>query len=149
MQCDLRLARHGAVLIVIGLLSGFATIIAMAPRMALASHTIGIIQGTLAIGLSFLWPILNAHGYRLRLTRIAILIGFYCNWLGALLAGFWSAKNMATVSGPNMPDGSTPLQEIIVAILLNASILVLFAFAYLVYVLSRVIAVQKRHEPSA
>jgi hydroxylaminobenzene mutase len=144
MNCELRLVHHGIILVVLGLLSGFATILVPAPNMALAAHTIGIIQGTLAIALAFLWPALTSNGYRLTLTRLSILIGFYCNWLGALLAGVWSAKKMAIVSGSTMPDTAVPWQEIVVAVLLNASILVLVGFVYLAYVVSKVIADAKR-----
>lgn len=139
MNCDLKLARHGAILVLLGLLSGFATVFVAAPNMALAAHTIGIIQGTLAIALAFLWPVLTANGYGLALTRLALLAGFYCNWLGALLSGVWSAKMMAIVSGSTMPDTAARWQEIVVAVLLNASILVLVAFAYLTYAITRVI----------
>jgi len=107
--------------------------------MALAAHNIGIIQGTLTIALAFLWPILVSNGYSLKVARPALLAGMYCNWLGALLSAIWSAKKMATVSGANMPEGSTEWQELIVAILLNVSILVLIVFVRLIYVLSRVI----------
>ena len=139
MSCELTLARHGAVLIVLGLLSGFTTAFVTAPNMALAAHSIGIVQGTLGIALGFLWPVLVAHGYELKLTKYALIVGFYCNWLGAQLAGLWSAKMMATVTGSTMPEGATDWQEAMVAALLNASILVLIAFVYLVYILTKII----------
>ena len=133
MSGDLRMIFHGAVLVVLGLLSGFATAVVPAPNMALAAHTIGIIEGTLCIAVAFVWPILQAHGYQLTKTRYALLIGFYCNWLGAILAGVWSAKMMAIVSAVEMPDIAAHWQELVVAVLLNASILVVFAFVYLGY----------------
>ena len=133
MSGDLSLIFHGTVLVVLGLLSGFATAVVPAPNMALAAHTIGIIEGTLCIAVAFVWPILQAHGYQLTKTRYALLIGFYCNWLGAILAGVWSAKMMAIVSAAEMPDIAAHWQELVVAVLLNASILVVFAFVYLGY----------------
>ncbi len=118
-----------------------------APQMALAAHNIGIIQGTLAIALAFLWPRLTENGFPLRISRIALLVGFYCNWLGALLSAFWSAKKMATVSGAEMPDVAAPWQELTVAILLNLSILVLLVFLRLVYVVA-VVGKRKAHANS-
>lgn len=134
MNCDLRLVLHGVTLIVIGLLSGFATAFVAAPNMALAAHTIGVIEGTLCIAVAFLWPIFQSGGYQLNKTRYALLLGFYCNWLGAILAGVWSAKMMAVVSAVDMPDLATDWQELVVAILLNASILAVFAFIHIGYV---------------
>lgn len=133
MNSDLRLIFHGTVLVVLGLLSGFATAVVPAPNMALAAHTIGIIEGTLCIAVAFVWPILQSHGHQLTKTRYALLVGFYCNWIGAILAGVWSAKMMALVSAAEMPDISSNWQELVVAVFLNASILVVFAFVYIGY----------------
>lgn len=137
MNIDIDFALHGAVLIVLGLLAGFATAVVIAPNMALAAHLIGILQGTLCIGLAFLWPVLLSSGYRMKLTRAAILVGFYCNWLGALLASIWSAKEMAFVTGSTMPNVAARWQELVVAVLLNLSLLVLFGFIHIAYVLLR------------
>ncbi|MDA7503400.1 hypothetical protein OAF98_01760 [Planctomicrobium sp.] len=138
MKPDIGLALHGAVLVVLGLLAGFATAVVVAPNMALAAHTIGILQGAICLALAFLWPVLVASGYRMGLTRIALIVGFYSNWLGALLASVWSAKKMAFVSGGSMPDVSVQWQETVVAVLLNLSLLVLIAFIYIAYVLFRI-----------
>jgi (hydroxyamino)benzene mutase len=138
MKADISYALHGAVLIVLGLLAGFATAAVAAPNMALAAHTIGILEGTLCIALAFLWPVLASMGYGMGLTRVSLLIGFYSNWLGALLASVWSAKEMAFVTGGTMPDGAAQWQELVVAVLLNLSLLVLLGFIHVAYVLFRV-----------
>lgn len=137
MKADISFAIHGASLIILGLLAGFATAVVPAPNMALAAHTIGILQGTLCIALAFLWPVLLSSGYCMALTRIALLIGFYSNWLGALLAAMWSAKMMAFVTGGEMTQGAAQWQEVVVAVLLNISILVLVGFVHIAYVLVR------------
>lgn len=144
MNCDLRLARHGLFLIVLGLLSGFATLAVVAPRMALAAHTIGIVQGSLAIGLAFLWPVLVQAGFPLPWCRVAILVGFYANWAGALLASVWSAKAMMAVHGEAMPDLASSAQEVLVAVLLNVSMLSLAGLIWVAVVLGKIL----KNEPS-
>lgn len=139
MNIDILYVRHGAVLIILGMISGITTMIVPAPSMALSAHTIGALQGTLAIALSVVWPFLAKNGHNLKLTKIMIVIGFYSNWLGAQLAGFWSAKKMAVVTGDQMPDIATQTQEVIVSVLLNISILVPVGFIYLFFVLTKLL----------
>ncbi len=64
----------------------------------------------------------------------------------AQLERTWTTK---VACGGSMPDGATDVQEIVVIVLLNASILVLLGFLYLLYVLSKEISRQSRtSEPS-
>ena len=60
---------------------------------------------------------------------LALLIGLYANWIGAQLAGFWSAKAMFVVTGAGMPDGAAGWMEAVVGVLLNLSTLVIAACA--------------------
>src|SRR5215469_10787652 len=121
---DRSLAAHGAIMTLIGLLSGFTPIVAKAPVAALEAHTIGVVQGALLFGLAAIWPALGI-GRVVTVARYCALIGLYANWLGALLSALWSAKGMFIVNGASMPEGATPWMETTVAILLNVSILVI------------------------
>jgi hypothetical protein len=66
---------HGALMTVLGLLSGFTTMVAKAPTAALSAHTIGVIQGALLFGMAGAWPFLNASGRARSFIRISLLIG--------------------------------------------------------------------------
>ena len=116
---------HGALMTLLGLLSGFTTIFAKAPTAALSAHTIGVVQGALLFGVAGAWHVLRASRRTLLFIKYSLLVGLYANWVGAQLAGFWSAKGMFIVSGSGMPGGASPWMEGIVAILLNLSALVL------------------------
>ena len=52
------LVKHGFVLILLSLLTGFVIPIAEAPRLALSAHTIGLISGILLLTLSAVWKYL-------------------------------------------------------------------------------------------
>src|ERR1041384_6684980 len=119
------LAWHGALMTLLGLLSGFTTLFAKAPTAALSAHTIGIVQGAVLFGLACAWHVLRASHRTLVFIKYSLLVGLYANWVGAQLAGFWSAKAMFVVTGSGMPGGASPWMEGIVAILLNLSALVL------------------------
>lgn len=119
------LLRHGAIMLLLGLVSGFTTLFAAVPAIALSAHNIGTIQGAVLLGLSGAWPALRVSK-RIRTTIIVTaLIGTYANWIGSQLAAFWGAKRMLVVSGADIPDGAQGWQEVVVAVLLNLSILVM------------------------
>jgi hypothetical protein len=120
---DRSLAAHGAIMTLIGLISGFTPFIAKAPIAALEAHTIGVVQGALLFGLAAIWPALGT-GRVVTVARYCALVGLYANWLGAQLSALWSAKGMFIVNGASMPPGATAWMEGIVAVLLNLSILV-------------------------
>ena len=120
---DRSFVAHGALMTLVGLLSGFTPIFAKAPIAALEAHTIGVVQGALLFGLAAIWPALGT-GRVVTAARYCALVGLYANWLGAQLSGLWSAKGMFIVNGASMPGGATAWMEGIVAVLLNLSILV-------------------------
>jgi hypothetical protein len=133
---DRSLVAHGAVMTLLGLLSGFTPIFAKAPIAALEAHTIGVVQGALLFGLAAVWPSLGS-GRVVTVARYCALVGLYANWLGAQLSALWSAKGMFIVHGAMMPGGAAPWMETIVAVLLNLSILVIVMCLLVLWALRR------------
>lgn len=128
---------HGALMTLLGLLSGFTTLVAKAPRAALSAHTIGVVQGALLFGMAGAWPFLRTSSKTRSFIRVSLLIGLYSNWLGAQLAGFWSAKSMFVVTGAGMPEGASAWMEVVVGVLLNVSVLVLVSCVAILWVSRR------------
>lgn len=131
------LLRYGAALVFLGLISGFTTLFAKSPATALSAHNIGTIEGAMLIGLAGAWPALRGSARTLSIIKYTAIIGTYANWIGVQLAAFWSAKRMFSVTGGNMPDGATGWQEVLVAILLNLSILVMVTTGMIVFATRR------------
>jgi len=109
----------------LGLLSGFTPLFARAPAVALEAHTIGVLQGAMLFGLAAIWPTLGPSRAIVRVARYTALVGFYANWVGGQLAGFWSTRAMFAVSGASMPSGAAHWMEIVVAVLLSLSALII------------------------
>jgi hydroxylaminobenzene mutase len=124
VAADRTLVAHGAIMTLLGLLSGFSPMFAKAPVAGLEAHTIGVLQGALLFGLAAVWPSLGRGGV-VTAARYCALIGLYANWLGAQLSALWSAKGMFIVNGGSMPGGAAPWMEATVAVLLNLSVLVI------------------------
>lgn len=112
-----RLVLLGAVLVMLGLLTGFVSGSLANPRMGLASHLEGLMNGTLLIALGAAWshvrlpPAQEAWAFRL------LAFGTLANWLATLLAAAWGA------GGQTMPLTAAgfiaaPWQETVVSVLL-------------------------------
>lgn len=124
---------HAALMSLLGFLSGFTTLFAKAPAAALSAHSIGLLQAAFLFGLAGAWSLIGVSGRKALVIKVTLLTGFYANWLGAQLAGLWSAREMFVVSGSGMPAGAAPWMEVIVAILLNASILAVLGCALILW----------------
>jgi (hydroxyamino)benzene mutase len=84
-----QLALMGAVLVLLGLLTGLGGGLFANPRMGLSSHLAAMMGGTLLLALSACW-----HRVELspRLDRAAfwlLIYGNVANWAATLLAAFW------------------------------------------------------------
>lgn len=117
---------HGGLMTLLSLLSGFTVFFALAPRIALGSHTIGLLQGAILIAIAGAWHLLDASPKTLKIIKYTLLIGFYANWLSTQLSALWSAgKDTYPINGKDMPDGAAPWQNSTVTVLGFLSVLIL------------------------
>ncbi len=116
---DLRVARHGAILLFLGMLTGFVIVDFHNRGAGNAAHLTGLIGGYGLIALGLLWPKLNLgrwSGAGAWITAASL----YLNWLGLVLQGGFG-------SGPKAPSsprlGSTALWDHIGGIILMLAVL--------------------------
>lgn len=107
LTADRVLLAHGAIMTLLGLLSGFSPFFAKAPVAGLEAHNIGVVQGALLFGLAAVWPS-PGQGAVVTAAKYCALIGLYANWMGAQLSALWSAKGMFIVHGASMPLAPLP-----------------------------------------
>jgi hypothetical protein len=96
LPIDLRLARHGAILLFLGMLTGFVIVNSHNPKAGNGAHLTGLIGGYGLIALGMLWP-------RLKLGRLwsgvgawVTAVSLYLNWIGLfVMAEFGSGPNAA------------------------------------------------------
>src|SRR5262245_53274381 len=81
-----RMLQLGILLLLFGLLVGFAVPVFAAPRLGLTAHVLGVTQGILLIVIGLLWP-------KLRLTRTASGIGFWMVVYGCFIS--WAVTVLA------------------------------------------------------
>lgn len=84
---DLRLARHGAIVLLLGLLIGFVITKFHNRGVGDVAHLVGLIGGFGMIALSALWPHLNLGRSLSTVGVWATVACMYLNWLGVVLLG--------------------------------------------------------------
>ncbi len=116
-------ARHllqaGALLFVLGLLTGLLVPILAIPRLGLVSHLEGVFNGMLLLLLGLIWPRLRL-GRRLQAVAFWLaLYGTYANWFTTLTAA------LLGIGGASMPlaaagvVGSAAQETLVLAALLS------------------------------
>jgi hydroxylaminobenzene mutase len=116
---DLRVARHGAILLLLGMLTGFVIVNFHNRNVGNAAHLTGLIGGYGLIALGLLWPKLNLgrwSGAGAWITAASL----YLNWLGLVLQGGFGSGPKAP-SSPRM--GSTVLWDHAGGIILTIAVL--------------------------
>jgi len=125
---------HGAFLFLLGLLTGFVQQQLTNPRMGLAAHLEGVMNGTLLLAIGAGWtelrlsPRLNAWTYG------TLLYGAYANWVVTTLAAIFGTTAMTPITGAGF--GAARWQETLVAIgftsvavaIVTAAVLLLIGF---------------------
>jgi hydroxylaminobenzene mutase len=111
-----RLLQLGVLLFLLGLIGGFAIPGLANPRMGLASHLEGVLNGLFLVVLGLVWPRLVLR----RRAAIALfwvaLYGTFANWATTLLAAFWGAgTRMPLAAGAHR---GTVVQELAIDVLL-------------------------------
>jgi hydroxylaminobenzene mutase len=108
MPIDLRLARHGVVVLLLGLLTGFAIPNFHNPHVGDAAHLVGLIGGYGIIALGLLWPRLSLGRFLSGAGAWMIAVSMYLNWLGCILLGAFgsgpTATNSAMMGSPLLWD---------------------------------------------
>jgi hydroxylaminobenzene mutase len=113
LDYDHKLIKYGALLFLIGLLTGFLIPGLENPRMGLSSHLEGVQNGMLLMIFGVIWPKLSLNSGMLKTGYILALFGAYANWFTTLLAAFWGAgSEMMPIAGNSMQG--TLVQEIII-----------------------------------
>jgi (hydroxyamino)benzene mutase len=129
-----RLLWNGMLVFLLGLLTGFGEPSFGNPRMGLAAHLEGIMNGTFLLVLGAVWP--EAKMSRpLRIVAFwGALYGAYANWAVTTLAAIFGTAALSPITG--LGHTAQPWQEILVTLgfvsvgiaMLGSSALILWGF---------------------
>jgi len=125
-----RLIWHGMFLFLLGLLTGFVEQRFNNPRMGLAAHLEGVMNGTFLIAAGAVWtevrlsPRLKAGAYW------SALYGTYANWTATTLAAIFGTASLSPITGAG--HSALPWQELVMTIGFNTVGIAIVASALLV-----------------
>lgn len=127
-----RLALLGAVLVMLGLLTGWLVPAMANPRMGLSAHLEGLMNGMLMLALAGCWKLVRLSPGQERWCFALLAFGTLANWLATLLAAWWGA---AAASMPITGSGyrAEPWQDMVVLVLLvTLALAMMAAFALII-----------------
>lgn len=93
-----RLASHGLILALLGLLTGLIGPNLTLPRLGLAAHTIALLGAALLLGLAACWPLFELEERWRRWMAGLWLIALYTNWAGCLLGAATGAGRLTPIA---------------------------------------------------
>ncbi|MFP6681781.1 MAG: hydrogenase [Gammaproteobacteria bacterium] len=119
------LIQLGVFLFFLGLIVGFLVPALPNPRMGLASHLEGIINGIFLIVIGSIWSRLVLAPGVLKVLFSLLIYGTFANWLATLLAAIWGAGRSMPIAAQGQE--STASKEIVVDFLLYSLSLAMLA----------------------
>ncbi len=114
---DTLLLQLGILLFMVGLLTGFVIPKLANPRMGLASHLEGVLNGIFLVALGLLWQRLHLSDGWLVVTFWLAVYGTFANWLATLLAAVWGAGALMPIAA--MGHQGSSMQEGVIKFLLG------------------------------
>ena len=131
-----RLMWHGMFLFLLGLLTGFVEQNFANPRMGLAAHLEGVMNGTFLVALGAIWAEVRLST-RLRTTAYwGALYGTYANWAITALAAIFGTGALSPITAANRH--AQPWQETFVMIgFISVGLVIVAASAMVLYGLRR------------
>ena len=125
------LLSSGALLFLLGLLSGLAIPAMTNQRMGLSSHLEGVMNGMFLMVVGLSWSRLTLSVKALSITHRCLLYGSFANWLFVQLAAVWGTSEMTPIAGAGHV-GSAWQETVVTAGLVSVGVTMLIAGVLLV-----------------
>ncbi len=131
-QTARKLKMLGMLLFLLGLLTGLIIMNTQNPKMGLAAHLEGVMNGTFLVVAGLVWKDLYLSEKIRKLLFMALIYGTFVNWLTTLISAIWGTSKMTPLSGAGF--SGTGMQENIVAFgLISLTLAMLFSLTVMVY----------------
>jgi (hydroxyamino)benzene mutase len=111
-----RLLQLGILLFLLGLLVGLAVPAFTNPRMGLAAHLEGVMNGLFLVALGLVWPKVTLSARLQSVTFWLAVYGTFANIAANVLAAIWGAGEMLPIAGQGRVGG--PGQEAVIRAML-------------------------------
>ena len=122
----------GAILFLLGLLTGFVIPEFVNPRMGLASHLEGVMNGTFLIALGAAWSYILLSTLFEKFAFWLLLYGTYANWFFITLAALFGTSGMTPIAGKGY-NGEIWQEQVVTLGLLSVGITMVLGCLLVVY----------------
>ena len=119
-------------LFLLGMLTGFALTNFNNPRMALAAHLEGVMNGTFLVVAGVIWNDLNISERLKWVTFRTLIYGAFVNWMTTILAAVFNTSKMTPIAG-NGFSGSELHEQIVNAGYITVALTMVFSLVIIVY----------------
>ncbi len=136
-----RLAWHGMFLFLLGMLTGFLEQKFVNPRMGLAAHLEGVMNGTFLIALGAVWSAVKLSPKVKTATFWIALYGTYFNWLATMLAAVLGTAALSPITGAGH-SGKAWQEALLTVLFLSVGLTMIIASVMVLWGLRRAAAQQ-------
>jgi hydroxylaminobenzene mutase len=131
-QTSRTLKMLGMLLFLLGLITGFAVMSLKNPRMGLAAHLEGVMNGTFLVVAGLVWNELKLSAGLKKAAFFLLIYGTFVNWLCTLLSACWGTSKMTPLSGAGF-TGADIHESIIAGGLISLALAMVTALILLIY----------------
>lgn len=131
-QTSRKLKMLGMILFLIGLVTGFFIMQLKNPRMALAAHLEGIMNGIFLVVCGFVWNELKLSAIQRKILLVILVYGTFINWLFTLLSAIFGTSQMTPISGAGY-TGSINQENLVTAGLVSVGLTMVFSLVIIIY----------------
>ncbi len=127
-----KLKMLGMLLFLLGLITGFIIMSVKNPRMGLAAHLGGVMNGTFLVVAGFVWNELKLSAALKKILFWTLIYGTFVNWLSTLLSAIFGTSKTTPLSGAGY-IGSEIQENIVTAGLISVGLTMVFSLILMVY----------------
>lgn len=106
MEIRRRLVRHGLLLFLLGLITGFVVPSMANPRAGLAGHLEGVMNGMFLVIVGLAWSELRLSNRVGRAVSFLLLFGTYANWAATTASGILGTSKGTPIAGAGFQAGA-------------------------------------------
>jgi (hydroxyamino)benzene mutase len=132
LQISRKLKKLGMLLFLLGLITGFAMTNLKNPRMGLAAHLEGVMNGTFLVVAGLIWNDLNITETLKKVTCWTLIYGTFVNWFVTLLAAILGTSKMTPITGQGY-IGTMLHENIVTAGFISVGLTMVFSLVVMVY----------------
>jgi hydroxylaminobenzene mutase len=131
-QISRKLKMLGMLLFLLGLITGFAMTNFKNPRMGLAAHLEGVMNGIFLVVAGLVWNDLKISEPLKKITCWSLIYGTFINWFVTLIAAYLGTSRMTPITGQGYTG--TMFHENIVSVgFISVGLTMVFSLAVIVY----------------